>query len=58
MRRAEGELPVADEEELEILPADKRLATAKDLVALLRIFQFTFDEMPDDDEAKNFTTRQ
>ena len=33
------------------MPKDKRVALAKDLAKLHRIFMWTFDNMPDDDEA-------
>lgn len=48
---------VVDEVQLRKLPRDKRVSLAKDLATLHRIFMWTFDNMPDDEEAKEISAR-
>ena len=46
---------VVDEEELKELSQTKRVAVATDLAKLHRIFAWTFNSMPDDNEAQQIT---
>ena len=48
---------VIDDEELPKLSSEKRLSVAKDLAKLHRIFRWTFENMPDDEEAKQITQK-
>ena len=49
---------VVDEESLQKLPTKKRVLLSRDLAALHRVFKWTFENMPDDEEAKEISRQR